>query len=105
VADFADLGRHKLVFTSECVNVDAYEELLRQHMVPWVQRRYPGEKKKRSLEDLALVHTARTTRQLVAEFWTPADSLPYLPDLNLLNFSIWRVLKANVRPSLQNGTG
>jgi hypothetical protein len=50
--------------------------------------------------DLLLV-IARTTQQLLAEFWTPADPLPYSPDLNsyspdlnLLDFSIQRVLLA-----------
>jgi hypothetical protein len=43
---------------------------------------------------LALVHTARTTQQLLVEFWTPAEWQPYSPDLNLLDFTIWRVLQA-----------
>jgi hypothetical protein len=38
--------------------------------------------------DLALAHTARITQLFLAEFWTPADWLPYLPDLNMLDFSV-----------------
>jgi hypothetical protein len=52
--------------------------------------------------DLAPVHTARTPQQLLAEFWTPADSPPYLPDLNLLDFSIWSVLKAKGEATTHN---
>jgi hypothetical protein len=45
-------------------------------------------KKRSHSADLAPVHTPRTTQQLLAEFWTLADWPPYLPDLNLLDFSI-----------------
>jgi hypothetical protein len=38
--------------------------------------------------DLALAHTARITQLFFAEFGTPADSLPYLPDLKMLGFSV-----------------
>ncbi len=41
-----------------------------------------------------LVHAARTAQQLLVEFWTPVGWLPYLPDLNQLDFTIWRVLQA-----------
>jgi hypothetical protein len=37
---------------------------------------------------------ARTTQQLLAEIWTLMDWLPYLLDLNLLDFSICIVLQA-----------
>ncbi len=43
--------------------------------------------------DLAPIHAARTTQQLLAELWTLADWPSYSPDLNLLDFSIWRVLQ------------
>ncbi len=39
--------------------------------------------------DLMLVQTARTTQQLLEEFWTLTDWLPYLPD--------WHVLQAKVQ--------
>ncbi len=60
-----------------------YQELLRQHVVVWVQRAHPGGKYS---ADLALIHKVRTTQQLCAEFWTPADWPPYSPDLNPLDF-------------------
>jgi hypothetical protein len=34
------------------------------------------------------------SQQLLAEFWIPADWLPYSPDLNPLDIAIWRVLQA-----------
>jgi hypothetical protein len=43
---------------------------------------------------LAQVRTPRTTQQLLAEFWTPVDCLPYSADLNPLDFAIWHVLQA-----------
>jgi hypothetical protein len=43
-ADFVDLGRCWLVFASEHVNADVYQELFRQHLIPWIQKTYPGEK-------------------------------------------------------------
>ncbi len=45
----------------------------------------------------ALAHTARTTQQFLAEFWTLADWPPYLPDLNLLDFSIFPILQVKVQ--------
>ncbi len=44
-----------------------------------------------------LAPTNRITQQFLAEFWTPADWPPYSLDLNLLNFSIWRVLQVKVQ--------
>jgi hypothetical protein len=32
------------VFAGERVNADFYQELLRQHVVPWVQKLYPDGK-------------------------------------------------------------
>ncbi len=37
-ADLADLRHQRPVFAGEHVNADIYQELLRQHVVPWVQR-------------------------------------------------------------------
>jgi hypothetical protein len=34
---------------------------------------------------------------VVGEFWSLADWLPYLPDLNLLDYSIWFVLQLKAR--------
>jgi hypothetical protein len=38
VADLADLHCRRPISNSERVNADIYQELLRQHVVPWVQR-------------------------------------------------------------------
>ncbi len=37
-ADLADLRRRRPVFAGERVNADISQELLRQNVVPWVQR-------------------------------------------------------------------
>jgi hypothetical protein len=42
-------------------------------------------------------HTAKTTLQLLMEFWNPADWMPYSPHLNLLDFCIWCVLQVKSR--------
>jgi hypothetical protein len=53
----------------------------------------------------APVHTARTIQWLFVEFWTPAAWLPYSPDLNLLDFTIWGVLQAKflAKPHAKSG--
>jgi hypothetical protein len=43
------------------------------------------------------VYTARTAQQLLAEFWTPTDWLPFMPDLNPLDFTIWHTLQAKTQ--------
>jgi hypothetical protein len=68
VPDFGNLDRCLLVFTGEHVNSDVYRELLRQHVVPLSLEDVSWQKKSLSA-DLVLVHTARTTQQLFAEFW------------------------------------
>ncbi len=44
---------------------------------------------------------ARTIQQFLketmTEFWTPGNWPPYLPDLNLLDFSIWSILQEKVQ--------
>ncbi len=82
-ADFADLGCWWLVFTGECVIADVYQELLGQNVVPWAQRMYPDQI--RFSADSAPAHTAMTTQQLLAKFWTPVDWPSYLLDLNPLD--------------------
>jgi hypothetical protein len=34
---------------------------------------------------------------LLAEFWTLTDWLPFMPDLNPLNFTIWHTLQAKAQ--------
>jgi hypothetical protein len=46
--------------------------------------------------DLAPVHTAKTTQQLLAEFWTLANWPPNMLDLNLLDISIGHILQVKV---------
>ncbi len=87
-----------IVFVSagEHVNADVYQDLLRKHVVPWIQRTYPDGNYVFQ-QDSAPAHTAKTTqeflRETMAEFWTPADWPPYSPDLNPLDFSVWSVLQ------------
>jgi hypothetical protein len=41
-------------------------------------------------------YTTRAAQQLFSEFRTPEDWLSYSPDLNPLDFAIWRILQAKV---------
>jgi hypothetical protein len=82
------------VGTGKEVYVDVYQDLLRQHMVPWVQRTYPDGNYVFQ-QDSAPAHIVPTThaflRENMADFWALADWLLYSPDLNLLDFSMWSV--------------
>ncbi len=49
------------------------------------------------LADSVPAHTDSTAQLLLAELWTPANCPPYSPNLNLLNFPIWRVLQVEVQ--------
>jgi hypothetical protein len=53
--------------------------------------------KTRLFADLVSAHTTRTTQQLIVEFWTPTDWLPYPPDFYLLDFSISSILQVKVK--------
>jgi hypothetical protein len=48
--------------------------------------------------DLALANIVKNTQQFLAEFWTPADRLPYLLVLDMLDFSILRRRKVQLMP-------
>jgi hypothetical protein len=43
VADLTDLCCRWQAFSGEHVNADIYQELLRQHVDPWVQTTFPGK--------------------------------------------------------------
>jgi hypothetical protein len=77
-----------------------YQDLLQQHMVPWIQRRYP-DGSYIFQQDSVPAHTARTTQQFfretMAEFWSLADWPPYSLGLNPQDFSIWSVLQEKVQ--------
>jgi hypothetical protein len=79
------------VSASERINADVYQDLLRKHVVPWIQRTYPDGDYVFQ-QDSAPAHTARTTQQFLrktmAEFWTLVDWPLYSPDLNPLDFSV-----------------
>ncbi len=75
------------LFASEHVNTNVYLQLLRQHVIPWVQRMYPDRKYIFWLNQRQ-AHATRTTCLLLVEFWIPADWPPYLPNLNLLDLPI-----------------
>jgi hypothetical protein len=44
VEDLTDLCCRLLAFSGEHVNADIYQELLRQHVDPWVATTFPGKK-------------------------------------------------------------
>ncbi len=68
---------------------------LRRHLVPWVQQTYPSEKYAlwRTQHWPAPLHH----QQLMVEFRFLADLPPFLPDFNLLDFSISSILQAKAQ--------
>jgi AraC-like DNA-binding protein len=88
------------IAAGEKVNAAIYQELLRQHVVPWLQRTYPGGNYVFQ-QDSAPAHAARTTQEFLKEnmssHWSPDLWPPYSPDLNPLDFSIWSVLETKVQ--------
>jgi hypothetical protein len=91
-----------IIFVSagERVNADVYQDLFQKHVIPWIKRTYPDGYYVFE-QDSAPAHTAQTTQQFLretmAEFWTPADWPPYSPDLNSLDFLVWRVVQEKVQ--------
>ncbi len=77
------------IVAGERVNAVIYQDLLGQHVVPWIQRMYLDDNYVFQ-QDSVPAHTAtqQFLREAIAEFWTPADWPPYSLDLNLLDFSI-----------------
>jgi hypothetical protein len=47
--------------------------------------------------DPELPYSVRTIQRLLLEFWILVDWLPFLPDLNPLDFAIWAILPAKVQ--------
>jgi hypothetical protein len=94
----SDSQKCPIVFIDACkwVNAEVYQDLLRQHVVPWIQQTYPDGN-----YVFQQAQTAQTTQQFLretmVEFWTPVDWPPCSPDLNLLDFSIWSVLQEKVQ--------
>ncbi len=70
------------VFTGKLVN----QELLRQHVVPWVQRDIVW-RKIRLLADSAPASATQITLRPLVEFWFLTDWPPYSSDLNSLGLS------------------
>ncbi len=83
------------VFAGEHANADIYPELLRQHVVPWVQRDVAWWKIRPSANSAPACAGLRRPDQLaaVAEFWFSVDWPPYSPNLNSLDFSSGSVLR------------
>jgi DDE superfamily endonuclease len=88
------------VAAGERINAAIYQELLRQHVVPWLKRTYPDGNYVFQ-QDSAPAHAARSTqdflRENMASHWSPELWPPFSPDLNPLDFSIWSVLEARVQ--------
>jgi hypothetical protein len=47
----------------------------------------------KSMADLAPAHTNQDHPAVLTKFWTLADWLPYLLDLNTLELSVWCILR------------
>jgi DDE superfamily endonuclease/Transposase len=88
------------VAAGERINAVIYQDLLRQHVVPWLKTTYP-EGNYVFQQDSAPAHAARSTqeflRENMASHWSPELWPPFSPDLNPLDFSIWGVLEARVQ--------
>lgn len=78
--------------TGSRVTAAAYQELLRSHVLPWLQHHYPDNGFVLQ-QDGAPPHTANSTQNFLREagvqfcpktLWPPSS-----PDLNPLDFSIW----------------
>lgn len=74
------------------INAAMYQELLRSHVLPWLQARYP-EGNYVFQQDGAPAHTARTTQNFLAQhfthYWTKEQWPPSSPDLNPLDYFFW----------------
>ncbi len=104
------------VFAGERVNTDIYQELLRQHVVPWVQRDVAWQKVRPSA-DSAPAYAAQISKRLWRNSgfrrigrhirqtwirWTSQLAAFYCQKARLRLMLIWRPY---VRPSLRNNTG
>jgi transposase len=79
------------------VNSDAYIELLKSKVVPWLKKTYPKGNYVWQ-QDGAPAHTSKKTQAWLAEnmsmFWDKTIWPPSSPDLNPLDFSVWSVIEA-----------
>ena len=84
------------VAAGERLDAAAYQDLLRRHVVPWLQRAYPDGNYVFQ-QDGAPCHTANSTKQFLEEnmenYWPPSFWPPYSPDLNPMDYSVWSVLE------------
>lgn len=77
------------------VNAQVYQDLLKQHILPWLEATYPlGDYTWQ--QDGALAHTAKTTQKFLetnmANFWSKEVWPPSSPDLSVLDFFWWGVV-------------
>ena len=81
---------------NEKINAEAYQGLLRAHVLPWLADTYPSGNYCWT-QDGAPAHTARTTQRLLgeemSEFWGSEFWPPSAPELNPLDYSIWSYLQ------------
>ncbi len=90
------------------VNTDVYLDLLKQHVVPWIQANYqPGEFIFQ--QDSAPPHASNRTQEFLKQtvrFWDKSIWPPSLPDLNLMDYYWWGVVEpisnASAHPNLDS---
>ncbi len=91
-----------IIFTAvgEKVSAEVYQQLLSDHVLPWLIRTYPDGNYVFQ-QDIAPAHTAKSTQDLLsgnmADYWSKELWPPLLPDLNPLDYSIWSVMQLEVR--------
>lgn len=79
------------------VNTEVYIGILSKHVLPWIKEQYGPNPNVVFQQDGAPCHTSNRTQKWLQEhlpFWAKDMWPPSSPDLNPLDYSIWRVMKA-----------
>ncbi|XP_059096778.1 uncharacterized protein LOC131891263 [Tigriopus californicus] len=81
------------------VGTDAYYKVLRYHMLPWIKSNYP-EGDYVWQQDSAPSHNSTWCQMFfqehMAKFWSKDFWPPSSPDLNPLDFFVWRVMEKEI---------
>ena len=93
-------GKAPLIFIEEDVKINQmiYRTMLQDKVLPWAQEQF-RDRHWTFQQDSAPPHKARDTLNWIEEnfpsFLSPQEWLPYSPDLNPMDFSIWSILDSN----------
>ena len=78
------------------------DEVLQQHVLPWVQQNFPDQSEVVFMQDGAPCHTAKSVQKWLSDnlnFWHKGMWPPSSPDLNPLDFSIWAYVQSKAGKS------